>query len=445
MTMSPWLEEGMKDIEGERLLLGAVVERADVGRRAAVLRVRAPGETWLVLLGCGGDKRVGVLPIAARERVHEVFRAMLREPGTRRILEGARIEAIDGRGVRLVSQGRILRLAVGSSVVRIEGGVSEEQEGAARSTEEGAWVARGEELLGCVGRMLLQDAKNALAATLGKEKRKLERRVEAIHGDLAKAADAEALADRARWFVAEAARAPRGARELTVNDWSTGEGRAVTLALDPKASAKSQIDAIFARARRMQNGMEIARTRMAAAHAAIALLQSKLLAVHGATSEHELEGVVASSSPPAPPPPRTRAPKGKEPRRRPYRLFRSGPGTPILAGRGAADNDALTFRIARPHDLWLHAQGIHGAHVVLPLDKGKESSSEALVDAAHLAAHFSGHRAEASVEVQYAPRGQVRKPRGSPPGFVVVDHARAMLVRMEPDRLARLLASEEVA
>jgi predicted ribosome quality control (RQC) complex YloA/Tae2 family protein len=81
----------------------------------------------------------------------------------------------------------------------------------------------------------------------------------------------------------------------------------------------------------------------------------------------------------------------------------------------------------------------------LPLDKGKESSSEALVDAAHLAAHFSGHRAEASVEVQYAPRGQVRKPRGSPPGFVVVDHARAMLVRMEPDRLARLLASEEVA
>src|SRR5580658_4233486 len=114
----------MKDIEGERLLLGAVVERADVGRRAAVLRVRAPGERWLVLLGCGGENRVGVLPIAARPKVHDVLRGMLREPGTRRILEGARIEAIDARGVRLVSQGRILRLAVAPSVVRIEAGVS---------------------------------------------------------------------------------------------------------------------------------------------------------------------------------------------------------------------------------------------------------------------------------------------------------------------------------
>jgi len=118
---------------------------------------------------------------------------------------------------------------------------------------------------------------------------------------------------------------------------------------------------------------------------------------------------------------------------------------PIYVGRGAADNDALTFRVARPRDLWLHAKGTSGAHVVLPLGKGKEPASEALVDAAHLAAHFSTQRDEPTVEVTYTLRGRVRKPRGSAPGLVVVDQGKTMWVRMEPDRLKRLLASEESA
>jgi predicted ribosome quality control (RQC) complex YloA/Tae2 family protein len=270
-------------------------------------------------------------------------------------------------------------------------------------------------------------------------------RVEAIRVDLARGAEAEALASRARWFVAEAARAPRGARELTVTDWSSGEERAITLPLDPAKSAKAQIDAIFNRARRMQKGMEIARARSAAAEAAILLLDARLTAVRSAGSQEDLGAVVGSPTATSPAPPRGRVPKGKPPKRRPYRLFRCAPGIVVFVGRSAADNDALTFRVARPQDLWLHARGVEGAHVVLPLDKGKAPSPEALVDAAHLAAHFSGYRSEASVEVQYATRGHVRKPRGSPPGLVVVEPARAMLVRMEPDRIARLLASEETA
>ena len=39
----------------------------------------------------------------------------------------------------------------------------------------------------------------------------------------------------------------------------------------------------------------------------------------------------------------------------------------ILVGRGAADNDALTLHVGRPHDLWLHARGVTGAHVIVPL------------------------------------------------------------------------------
>ena len=112
-------------------------------------------------------------------------------------------------------------------------------------------------------------------------------------------------------------------------------------------------------------------------------------------------------------------------------------------GRGAAHNDALTFQTARPHDLWLHAKGRTGAHVVVPLAKNHTCPGDVLVEAAHLAAHFSDARDEAVVDVQYASRRHLRKPRGSAPGLVVVDREKVLAVRMEPSLLRALLEREE--
>ncbi len=47
--------------------------------------------------------------------------------------------------------------------------------------------------------------------------------------------------------------------------------------------------------------------------------------------------------------------------RLPYREFVTLDESSVLVGRGAADNDRLTLRVARPHDLWLHARGVTGA------------------------------------------------------------------------------------
>jgi predicted ribosome quality control (RQC) complex YloA/Tae2 family protein len=62
-----------------------------------------------------------------------------------------------------------------------------------------------------------------------------------------------------------------------------------------------------------------------------------------------------------------------------------------------------------------------------------------LVDAAHLAVHFSDARGEAVVEVQYTPRKWVRKPKGSAPGAVAIDREKVLVLRVEPARLERLL------
>jgi predicted ribosome quality control (RQC) complex YloA/Tae2 family protein len=125
-------------------------------------------------------------------------------------------------------------------------------------------------------------------------------------------------------------------------------------------------------------------------------------------------------------------------------VFRGAQGARIFVGKGAAGNDALSFHVARPHDLWLHAKGRTGAHVIVPLDKGHTCDAALLVEAALLAAHFSEAREETIVEIEHTPRRYLRKPRGAAPGFVVVEREKVLVLRVEPDRLAALLAGEEI-
>jgi predicted ribosome quality control (RQC) complex YloA/Tae2 family protein len=65
-----------------------------------------------------------------------------------------------------------------------------------------------------------------------------------------------------------------------------------------------------------------------------------------------------------------------------------------------------------------------------------------LVEAAHLAAHFSEARDESQVEITYVQRRHVRKPRGSPPGLVVVARDKTLVLRRSQQLIARLLERE---
>ena len=127
----------------------------------------------------------------------------------------------------------------------------------------------------------------------------------------------------------------------------------------------------------------------------------------------------------------------------PYRSFRSLTGAEILVGRGAAQNDALTHKVARGNDLWLHARGLPGAHVVVRLEKGKAPDQDTLLDAAHLAVHFSDARGAPQADVAYTRAKYVRKAKGGAPGAVTYSQERVLLLRHEPPRIERLLAAED--
>jgi predicted ribosome quality control (RQC) complex YloA/Tae2 family protein len=81
--------------------------------------------------------------------------------------------------------------------------------------------------------------------------------------------------------------------------------------------------------------------------------------------------------------------------------------------------------------------------VVVPLKVGHSVDSETLVDAATLAVHHSTARDEAQVDVGYTLRKHVRKPPKSRPGTVLTSELKTLRVRMQPERLARLLATRK--
>jgi predicted ribosome quality control (RQC) complex YloA/Tae2 family protein len=297
--------------------------------------------------------------------------------------------------------------------------------------------------------------REALGKALARALARITRRIIAVRGDLARAGEADALAQRAQLFVAEAARARRGAARLVATDWSSGEPREVVLEIDPARGAQQQVDAMFQRARRLKEGARISQERLQAAermHAALETIATEL----ATTEEPDFESLAARARAAAPRDFKApvsalagRAQTSGAPAKRkqdqakpPYRTFLASSGARILVGRNAEKNDELTLHVARPRDLWLHAKNRKGSHVVVPLAKGAVCPPEVLAEAAHLAAHFSEAREEDLVEIQHTPRRYVRKPRKSPPGLVVVDREKVMLLRRRPEVLRGLLERE---
>jgi len=102
----------------------------------------------------------------------------------------------------------------------------------------------------------------------------------------------------------------------------------------------------------------------------------------------------------------------------------------VLVGRTNHENDVLTFKRASPDDIWLHARGLPGAHVILK-SGGAPPSEETLQQAAAIAAYFSRARGAAGAAVVFTRRRYVRKPRGAKPGQVTYTHERTLTVKPE--------------
>ncbi len=241
------------------------------------------------------------------------------------------------------------------------------------------------------------EAARARAAKQARRLAELERRLGA---DLAREVEAPLLRRRAEALLAGAALVPPGSREAVVED-PYEPGSRLRIDLDPALPVAANADRLFERARRLERSRKHVLGRLAATRDARREAEADL---RRALEARNLEDLEAPPEPPA-----ASAAAGLAGPRR----FLTSRGLELLVGRSARENHQLTFSVARPEDLWLHARDVPGSHVILR-DREGRAGAEDLREAAEVAAFHSEARAQAAVDVHVTRRKHVRPAKGAP-------------------------------
>lgn len=413
-----------------------------------------------VLLARLRGSRLGLGVVAERPRGTEATPAITR---LRHHLKGATLRAVSADG-----EGRLqfdfergparvqLRLAFstrngnaellqesGQIITRLhrEAGIHQRRDLRLPATFE-ALQLQGSELLDAGKEPADTPQRTLILRAVDRRIRGLSRRLQAIAEDAARIDNAAQLRNDANLLLAHMHQLHAATGRVEVTDYSLDPPAPRTLELAAGQTAKSQAQRWYDRARKLERGAEIAAERDALTRSELERLQALRARLQDVPEETlsellpELRGLGVQGL----------SADGQQVRmarsRRPYHEFSSVDGHPILVGRGARDNDELTLHVARPHDLFLHVRGCPGSHVIVRLGRDEDVPPETLLDAATLAVHFSPARGESTTEVSHVRKRHVRKPKGAPPGSVVLGQEKVLVLRLEPQRLDRLLATK---
>lgn len=111
----------------------------------------------------------------------------------------------------------------------------------------------------------------------------------------------------------------------------------------------------------------------------------------------------------------------------PFRKFKVGKYD-VWVGKNAKSNDEL-ISLAHKEDIWLHARGVGGSHVVIRMGNYKDyPPKQVILRAAGYAAFYSKAKGMKSAPVMYTKRKYVRKPKGAAPGAVVLEREEVEMV-----------------
>lgn len=238
-----------------------------------------------------------------------------------------------------------------------------------------------------------------------------------LHKDLAAHGDSEQHKRHGDLLLANIANAKRDGNRIKVKDYYSEGAPEIEIEGDENASLQDEAARYFARYTKAKRATEEISARGTRLVETIARLAEKKAEIERIIAARDEPALALFEGPGKPPPARKsrRKPDDKIPG---VRRYRSSDGYEILVGRAAHTNDQLTFRIARPHDLWLHSADYPGSHVVVRNHTRSEIPHRTIIEAAQIAAKFSQAGDDSKVTVHYTQRKFLSKPKGAAPGLV---------------------------
>lgn len=274
-------------------------------------------------------------------------------------------------------------------------------------------------------------SEKALAARVAAARADLRKRfaqqrklLKQLQSDLESHADADQQKRLGDLLLANLSTAKRAGNRLTLIDYFADDAPLLELELDESVSLQEEAARRFGQYSRSKRAVAQITTRIDAVHKQIRKLDAEQVSLEKALSQPDNEvgtphatlsvplAVMGELSP------SSKQAEHKSKRIPGARRYLSSDGFEILVGRTARDNDNLTFKIARPNDLWLHAADYGGSHAVVRNSTKKPVPHQTLIEAAQLAAWFSQAKKDPKVDVHYTERKFVSKTKGAKPGLV---------------------------
>ena len=283
---------------------------------------------------------------------------------------------------------------------------------------------------------VLERTSGRIRQQVAQSQKKLQRRQWTLEGDLDRAR--EGLNDRARadLLAAHLHELSQGADSVELVDF---EGRVMEIELDPALPPHANLDRWYKRAAKAERSVAQIEERLTATVREIDVATTQLEELQALPTDSTgsldawLDFASAHDLDPRPRDTTATAQKRSAEERLPYWVFRFEDWE-IRVGRSASDNDELTLRHSHLRDLWLHAQGVGGSHVIIR-SAGRPVPKAIIDDAARIAAQYSKSKTSGTVAVHVTERRYVRKPRKAPAGTVKLDRAETLFVEPGiPDR-----------
>ncbi len=270
--------------------------------------------------------------------------------------------------------------------------------------------------------------RSELASSIRKALARAERKRGALVADLQAGQLAEEHRQKGDLILANLQQLRAGMDRI---DLTTDDGKPTTILLDTKRTPTQNAELYFKKYKKAKSGLPLITARLHDAEDELARLRSRLTHCEKADRDSLLElrqelldyGYLKQAREPI---------RKAAPEHLPGVKKIVVRGWEILLGKNAVGNDYLTTRFARPHDLWLHAEGLPGSHVLVKNPQKTEIPPDILVKAASIAALYSKGKGAGKVPVAYTEARFVKKPKGAKPGLVVLSQRKTIMI--EPAR-----------
>ncbi len=272
----------------------------------------------------------------------------------------------------------------------------------------------------------MRQKSQAVRKTVSNLCQRLTKKLAIQEKELAATYDRERLRQFGDIVMANLHRAVKGQTMLLAEDFYDPDMKTVEIPLSPLLTPQQNAAKYYKDYTRMKNAEKELTHQMTLARQEQSYLQSVLDELSRAQTEAELEEICGELAAVG----YLKADTGKKQMRRgklPPMRFLSTDGISICVGRNNRQNDELTFRTARKDDLWLHAQKVHGSHVIISCG-GAVPPDDTVTQAAQLAAYYSQAGGGQNVPVDVTPVKQVKKLPGAKPGMVIYHTYRTVVV-----------------